>query len=226
MNIKKTIIIVIIAYAVIALMNGFLSSGPTTTPEVIPVARVKEMPKKKHLAGEVVRKNRLVPGMNFEESTFYIGDQEIARQKIVGEKVVETGGEIPDGKVKFFDEYHNTYGEEFYHKGKKHGVADTYYQNGELKSSAEYFLGTLILTKEFYRDGTVRMEENYQDAMEFPDDPNRETGMGKVYFPDGTLKYEWDFVKNNTMNYKKSYNRNGELTLELYYDKNGDLLKR
>src|SRR3989338_3279563 len=51
----------------------------------------------------VVRRDRLSPGRDYIESIFYLEDAEVARQKIVGGKVVEMAGKIPDGKVKFVD---------------------------------------------------------------------------------------------------------------------------
>ena len=223
-DIKKTLIIVVSIYAGLAVINGILRLRPSANDQVAPVV-FHRAPQKKNLTGEVVRKNFLVPGMSFEESTFYVGDQEIAKQKIVNARIVESSGEIPDGKVKFIDNYRKTSGEEYYLKGKKHGPQDTY-QDKKLTSSSEYLFGKLVTYKEFYTDGTLRMEENYSDAIDFPNEPNRETGEGKLYFPDGSLKYEWSFTKGNQVNYKKSYNRAGELVLELYYNRDGDLIKR
>lgn len=225
-DIKKTIIITVTILVAFGVANRFLSSCYSPAVSSKPLGSNNPIPLKKHLPEEVVRKNYIVPGMDFEESVFYIGQEEIARQKIVHGKILESRGEIPDGKVKFFDAYHKTYGDERYLRGKKHGPADTYYDDGRLKSSSEYFFGKLILNKEFYNDGALRMEENYDDAIIFPGEPDRETGIGKVYFRDGTLKYEWNFTHSDQVHYKKSYNRNGELTLDLYYDKDGDLLKR
>src|SRR3989338_1609331 len=225
-DIKKLFIIGIGAYITIAVMNHFLGLGnpPPDSPSFTPVIVGDSKPKKKLLAEEVVRKNRLVPGMDFEESTFYVGTQEIARQKIVGGKIMETTGDIPDGKVKFIDEYLHTYGEEFYLKGKKHGLVETYYEGGKPKSSSNYLFGKLMAKKEFYGDGALRMEEDFEDAIFFAGEPDRETGVGKVYFRDGTLKYEWSFTNTSPSNYKKSYDQTGALTLELFYDKDGNLI--
>src|SRR5437016_2073310 len=107
MDIKKTIIIGIIIYGAMAALNGLLHLGPSA-PEPIVVYRGPHPTFQKKPVGDVVRKNYLVPGMGFEESVFYIGDQEIAKQKIINGKIVESSGKIPDGKVKFSDEYHNT----------------------------------------------------------------------------------------------------------------------
>jgi hypothetical protein len=224
---KKLIIFLIGIYVVIVMVNGLLTLGPSSD-DVITAPKINfanRVPKKKPL-GEIVRTNRLVPGMGFEESIFQAGGETICQQQIVNGKVIESDGQVPDGKVKFIDEYRQIYGEESYSRGKKHGLATTHYQDGTLKAESQYILGRLVYNKEFYPDGTVRMEENYEDAIEFPEDPTHETGIGKVYFPDGTLKYEWVFAKNNPTNFKKSYNRDGELTLELYFDKEGYPLKR
>lgn len=225
-DIKKTLIIVAISYGAIAVINGILKVGSSPNDNAAPVTVSKVIPKKMPSVGEVIRKNYLVPGMDFEESVFYIGEQEVAKQKIINGKIVEVRGNIPDGKVKLVDEYRGTYGQEFYLKGRKHGPAEIYYKDGMRKSSSQYLFGQLVTYKEFYINGAVRMEADYGDAIVFLDDLERETGAGKVYFRDGTLKYEWNFTKNNPANYKKSYNRNGELTLELYYDKDGNLIRR
>jgi hypothetical protein len=225
MDIKKTVIIVVSIYAALALINVLLRIGPAPVEEKIVVKRPAATHKKVTLAGDVVRKNFLVPGMGFEESTFFIGDQEIAKEKIVNGKVTEISGEIPDGKVTFIDNYHKTHGEEYYLKGKIHGPQETYVDK-QLTSSAEYLFGKIVIYKEYYTNGTVRMEKNYQDAMVFPNEPNRETGSGKLFWPDGTLKYEWSFTNSNQVNYEKSYSLNGDLILELYYNRDGDLIKK
>lgn len=227
-DIKKFIMGALSIYVVILLINGVLSFVRPSSDDAAPVfkARTEDRAPKKKYAGEIVRKNRVVSGMDFEESVFYAGNEEIARQKIIHGKVVETSGKIPDGKVHFIDEYRNTHGEEFYSRGRKQGPALTYYQDGKLKAESQYLLGELTYHKEFYNDGAVRMEENYEDALLFPDEPTRETGIGKVYFPDGKVKYEWSFAKSNPTNFKKSYNRNGELTLELYFDRDGYPINR
>ena len=219
-DIKKFIIVAVSIYILIVMINGILSLGRPVPENNAPIQRAVTVKAPQKYLGEIVRKNRVVSGMGFEESVFYAGDEEIAKEKIVNGKVIEFSGHVPDGKVKFIDEYRNTYGEEYYTRDKRNGPAVSY-QDKRLVSESNYFLGQLADYKEFYSNGTLRMEQNFEDAIEFPNDPTRETGSGKLYFNDGTLKYEWSFNKGNATNYKKSYNQNGQIILEAYFDKDG-----
>ena len=165
---------------------------------------------------EIIRRSRVVLGEDYREDVFFQDGQVIARQRISANGVYERVGDIPDGKIRFFDESKGTYGEEYYRDGKKSGIVRTYYNDGRLNSEAEYDKGKLITKKEYYKSGIVRFTVDYTDAPYKRDEV--EVGVGKVYFPDGTLKYEWNFTRNSHPNFKKSYNRNGEITLETYYD--------
>jgi len=171
---------------------------------------------------EIIRRSRVVLGGDYLEDVFFQDGQVIARQRISANGVDEKVGEIPDGKIKFFDESNGTYGEEYYHDGKKSGLVRTYYNDGRINSEAEYYNGSLLTKKEYYKSGIVRFTVDYADALYNKDEV--EVGVGKVYFSDGTLKYEWSLTRNGPPNFKKSYNRNGELTLEINYDEEGRLL--
>ena len=172
---------------------------------------------------EIIRRSRVVVGEDYLEDIFFQNGQVIARQRISANGVYEKVGEIPDGKVKFFDESKGTYGEENYHYGKKSGIIRTYYNDGQLNSEAEYFNGKLLTQKEYYKSGVLRFSVDYADAPYNRDEV--EVGVGKVYFPDGTLKYEWNLTRNSPPGFKKSYNRNGELTFEANYDEEGRLIE-
>ena len=181
------------------------------------------VPSARRLNKEMIRKTRFPPGRDYRTSIFYRDDQEMARWKTVGEKIIEQSGEAPEGKVKFFDESNNTYGNEYYQKGKRHGLVKTYYQDGRLYREENYWFGRLQTRKEYYHTGALRLEINYEDARgDYKED--KEVGMGKVYFSDGTLKYEWHFTNDHKEGFRKSYNRNGELVAAFYYDENGQLL--
>jgi antitoxin component YwqK of YwqJK toxin-antitoxin module len=112
---------------------------------------------------------------------------------------------------------------EYYKNGMRHGPLRVHYQEGQLKREADYQYGKLMTSREYYIDGTLRMEEDYGDAREYKD--GRETGIGKVYSREGVIKYEWYFVNSDPVAYRKSYDRNSRLTAELYYDQDGNLVQ-
>lgn len=157
------------------------------------------------------------------ESVFYAEDTEIAWQKIVGGKVVEIKGTIPNGKVKFTDESSNRHGVEYYSNGKKDGPSNTYYPDGQAFEEAYYRNGKLLWRKEYYKDGSLRLEIDYQDARDLGDDV--EVGRGKLYYRDGTVKYEWQLTNSDEDGFKKSYDQKGGLRGALYFDRDGHLME-
>jgi antitoxin component YwqK of YwqJK toxin-antitoxin module len=190
----------------------------TPAPVVAPVQEVKKtIPK-----GDVVRRTRVQRGSEFVENNFYINEELIASQKVYADGHIEQDNDIPDGKVKFFDEYDNTQGEEYYRKNKKHGTVHTYYSDGKLKSESQYTYGELVKNKEYYDNGTVRFEVDYSDALL---DGGSEVGVGKLYFPNGFLKFEWNLTRTNRGGYKRSYNQDGTLRSETKYDDHGHIIK-
>ncbi len=174
-------------------------------------------------AQEVTKKSWVVRGSDYIESVFYLGNQEIAREKTSVKGIYDQTGEIPNGKVTFSDEGNKTYGEEYYQSGKKDGEAKTFYENGQLKTEAYYKDGVLQTTKEYYNDGHLRFEGDYTDARDSKD--YKEAGIGKLYFKDGKLKYEWHFTQTDKVGFRKAYNQNGELVYEAYYDEDGKLIE-
>lgn len=168
---------------------------------------------------KIVRRDRLSPGRDYIESIFYLNGMETARQKIINEKVVESSGAMPEGRVDFFDESKKTYGTEYYREGKRSGPSRTYFADSRLNVEAYYREGKLLWKREYYNDGGIRLEINYEDARDRADE--KETGRGKVYYRDGTLKYEWHLTKSDKIGFKKSYNQNGELRAAFYFDENG-----
>ncbi len=165
---------------------------------------------------KIVKKLKFSPGRDYMEGFFYIGDNIIASQKIVADKVVEQNGSIPDGKVEVINEEDETYGEEYYRDNKINGVSRIYYSDGKLKREAVYSFGKLTKVKDYFKSGTPQMEVDYSDAKDIAG--QKETGIGKLYFRDGKLKYEWDITESNERGYKKSYNNDGEVTSSIYYD--------
>src|SRR3990167_916421 len=118
---------------------------------------------------KITRKDRLSPGRDYIESIFYLNEEETARQKIVNDKVVESSGEMPEGRVDFFDESKKTYGIEYYVEGKKSGPSQTYFADGRSNIEAYYQWGKLLWKREYYNDGGIRLEVNYEDAREQTD---------------------------------------------------------
>ena len=172
--------------------------------------------------GEVVARTRLIPGADYTLTVFYVGDKEVGRLKRSGNKVLEKRGTIPDGRVTTVDEYKKTRGEAYYWDGKRQGQAVTYYPDGTLKSEAEYFNGDLLSKTEYYPDGKVRFEVDYRNARAYDD---KEVGVGKLYYPNGNLKYEWNITRDRERGFKKSYNRDGTLRAVTYIDEYGNVIE-
>ena len=224
---NKTIISIIVFVLFVALIVWVQSQTSKITKEeepapVVATSVVQEAPKKIPV-GEVVRRTRVQRASDYIENIFYVGDEVIARQMVYADGRMDQEGKIPNGPVKFFDEYQQTYGVEYYYDGKKHGTIKTYSQDGTLKSEAEYVYGQLVKNKEYYSSGLVRFEFDSSDAIISGD--QREVGIGKLYYPDGKLKYEWNLTRTNKGGYKRSYNQDGTLRAESFFDENGQFLK-
>ena len=228
-------------------------SAAGIAPAAPPVVEQESSVRRRKPGEKIVRKDRLSPGRDYQESVFYLNDipvgsssprpkvpslqgtsgrgggafgrrpEEVARQRIVNEKVVESSGAIPEGRVDFFDESKKTYGIEYYLDGKKNGPSLTYFPDGRSNIEAYYQWGKLLWKREYYNDGGIRMEVNYEDAREQSD--KKETGLGKVYYRDGTLKYEWNLSNSEKIGFKKSYNQDGELRAAFYFDEYGQPVK-
>ena len=163
-------------------------------------------------------------GGNFRETFFYRGDEEIARTKSTAQGVIEQSGAIPDGKVVFVDSHTKTHGEETYRHGKKHGSAKTFYQDGKLWKEEQYRNGKLLTKKQYYKNGRTRFEVDYTDASVLGD--GKEVGVGKIYYPSGVLKYEWNVTRTNPRGFKKSYNTDGTLRAAAFYDEYGNRMEK
>lgn len=192
-------------------------------PAAPPAVKQESSVRRRKPGEKIVRKDRLSPGRDYVESVFYLNDTEVARQRIVNEKVVESSGEIPEGRVDFLDESKKTYGTEYYLEGKKSGPSRTYFADGRSNIEAYYQWGELLWKREYYNDGGIRLEVNYEDAREQSD--NRETGVGRVYYRDGTIKYEWNLTNSEKIGFKRSYNPDGALRAAFYFDEHGQLVE-
>ena len=226
MNKKAVLAIIVLGLIIIlSIWTQWEMSKIEKSASTEPVVAVQalEVKPKKIPQGEVVRKTRVQRARDSIENIFYVGEEIIVTQKVYADGKIEQDGKIPDGRVKFYDEYEQTYGEEYYSYGKKHGRVLTYYQDGKLKSEAEYRYGRIIKNKEYYPQGRVRFEVDYSDAL--PGGDQKESGIGKLYYSDGTLKYEWNLTLTNKGGYKRSYNQDGTLRAESKFDEYGRLIE-
>jgi len=195
--------------------EGLVSKGEGKVSAVNSQFQGESLEKK---VNPIIKKVKLSPGRDYEEGLFYLGENIVGRQKIVDGKIVEQTGKTPQGRIEFADDLRETYGFEYYDKGKIHGESKTYYKDGFIKEELEYQYGNLIKAKRYYSNGKLRIDVDYSDARE--KDGEKEVGEGKLYFKDGTLKYEWRMTNSSPKGYKKSYNKEGKLISALYYDSN------
>ncbi|MCB9747461.1 MAG: hypothetical protein H6755_03540 [Candidatus Omnitrophica bacterium] len=226
-NVFLTILVIAFAFVGINKANRWLEGQvpkKTVVLEEVPADTVSKQKKEKvKPIGAVVRKTRFDPSRDFEENILFDEDIEIARFKSVEDKIYDLEGEIPDGKIKFFNESKNTYGEEEYWGGKRHGFYREYYGTGELKKETEYKYGQKWINKEYFIDGKMRLEEYLDDALFFAN--TKEVGVGKVYYRSGVLMYEWNITNKGKERYNKSYNIDGKVMSIKYFDENGQLIK-
>ncbi len=172
--------------------------------------------------GKVILKTQVLRGVDEVIHQFYKDGKEIARQTIAKDGTVEEIGKIPDGPVEFIDDFNNIKGETIFLEGKKNGFEKGYYADGKVQSEAFYRNGKLRNYKEFYHDGQIRFEQNWEDARPYPGD--KEIGIGKLYYPNGKMKFEWNMTLSTDPGFKKSYNTDGSLRAEFYYDLGGNLI--
>ena len=173
-------------------------------------------------AEEIVRVTRVIPGNDMIESVYMKG------KDVVGKEVTDHGNTSYEGKklqgtVTFRDEYRGTHGEEHFKDGLRHGVMVEYFPDGKVRSESFFSMGELRFKKEYDVRGKIRYEVNYEDALS-TFDPH-ETGIGKVYYPNGRVKFEWSHTRSSAVGFKKSYNRDGVLTYAAYYDQDGRMIR-
>ena len=171
-------------------------------------------------AADVVRKTHVIRGQDYSVDIFYQDDQQIASQRQGTQGSSDLEGQIPDGRVRFYNEHDKTYGEEYFKRGQRHGLSKTYYPDGRLMKESHYLLGELVAEKEYYKDGRLRAEMDLSRACR-DCGTGHEKGEGKLYYSNGRLKYEWNF-NNGTLGYQKAYTKNGELRFEAHYDQQGN----
>lgn len=175
------------------------------------------------LTGHLIRKSQLHPNREFTENIIFCDTEEIARFNSQEEKIYDMEGEIPDGVIKFFDESKKLHGEENFWRGKRHGEYKEFYETGEVRRNAQYFYGKMMSNKVYFIDGTLRMEQDFSDALDIANEP--EVGVGKIYYRQGGLMYEWNLTRQLKGGYKKSYNVDGKLAEEKRYNELGELIE-
>lgn len=194
----------------------------TVSPAVAPVAppKVKSLP----TGGKLTHTMYLDANRKFYVNTFYVDGQEVAQCKSEEDRVFDVTGRIPDGKFQFTNQTDKTFGEERFLKGKRYGEYKEYYEEGKLKTEKIYQYGAVQVLKQYYIDGILRMEQDLTDAIAGVD--NKETGIGKVYYRNGTLMYEWRLTNKDKGGYNKSYNKDGRLVAVNYLDEMGRRIER
>jgi antitoxin component YwqK of YwqJK toxin-antitoxin module len=216
----------------IVLVNKWIESSlgvikkeePKKVVEVVEVVEVKKVEEPKieiHKGGLVKRRSMLEPNRRFTENIITFNGVEVARYKNINDQVFEFEGEIPDGRGEFVNKTTDTYGEEYYLKGKRDGDFKEYYKNGQMRREAFYKEGKCIKSKEYFSDGILRLEEDLSDALWAGENKNR--GMGKTYYRDGTLMYEWSLTNKGNGGYARSYNIKGKLANEKIFDAFGNV---
>jgi len=179
---------------------------------------------------KVIRKTRPDPREGaYLESTFFKGGEVVARYKESDGKIFDMEGSIPDGKVEFLDEITKIKGEEFYQKGKRHGIYKEFYKTGSLKKEVQFSRGRVIANKEYYLNGIVRLEQEFKNAIwDIFDMDSTKQGSGRLYFPDGTVEREWDYEGDEEVEGKrflKIYDNNGQLKSIEYYGEEQNLIE-
>jgi len=177
----------------------------------------------------VLRIERKSSQENYTESIVLVDKKEVARYKSKDDKIFDKSGHIPDGKVKFVNEWENTYGFEHYRNGKREGAYIEFDSNNHIKAEAEYKRGRLIKRKSYYHNKVLLMEEDYSTAQFISRFQSfgifKRVGIGKIYRLDGSLRYEWSVVDDSDEHYTKKYNKKGELVEVLYYNDQGVLIE-
>ncbi len=177
---------------------------------------------------EILRIERKLPQQDHADNIILINSKEVARFKSENDRFFDMIGQIPDGKVKFVNEWENTYGFEHYRNGIRDGEYVEYYSNDQLKVNAEYLRGRPMKRKSYFLNGSLRTNEDYSNAEWISNLRSsgkiKEVGIGKIYRIDGSLKYEWYFVDDAEKNYTKTYDSAGNLIEANYYNAQGDLI--
>jgi antitoxin component YwqK of YwqJK toxin-antitoxin module len=176
---------------------------------------------KKIITAEVTNKSSLG-----KEITYYYNGKEIAK-RLCNMYDDCSGSNIPDGTIKFNDSETHTSYEGNYVNNRRMGLF-SYYENGKLKTEANYKSDRLDgVGKVYYENGKVSTETNYKDG--------KHDGLMRTYYEDGTLKEEMGYKNDKLNGVMLSYYRNGKIEVEKtltngqlngpskHYDEDGNL---
>lgn len=217
----------LVLFTAIAAMNHWLERLMQTRQQVKPrsasEADAALRASRRSRPDQVTRHIFQDPSRKYFQSTIRKGSKEVARFKNSGEDIYDIVGEIPDGKISFFNDSLKTYGEEYFRKGRREGAYIEYFETGIPMLEAEYRAGDQLWLKEYYSDGTLRMEVDYQDALVMS--KSVEKGKGRIYYRGGTLMYEWDLTNAAPELTTRAYNNQGELVEIRTFDERGEVIK-
>ncbi len=85
-----------------------------------------------NLTGSIRRVSHVERGGDFIEDLFFMGDHQIANQRIEKGVMVSHEGQAISSVVKFFNEIDQTYGEAEYLNNLRHGLSTTYFPDGKV----------------------------------------------------------------------------------------------
>ena len=149
---------IFIVFSVIAFINRILNKqihdltkGPVQSTESVEKDELSEKGDLDNANRKILRIERKLSQEDYTESIVLINKEEVARYKAKDNKIFDESGHIPDGKVKFVNEWKNTYGFEYYRNGMRDGAFTEHYNNGNIKTEAEYKRGRLLQRKTYYR---------------------------------------------------------------------------
>ncbi len=219
-------LIAIVNQQILKQMNSLTAKNK----EVIPLAQKKDPEVQAQavavMGHSILRVERKDSKADYTESVILIEKEEVARFKIKNGKMTDLTGEIPKEKIKFVNKWQGTYGFEYYQGNKRHGAFEEYYNNGNIKEEAEYSDGRLLTQSTYFLDGGLRMEQDFTEArfmaMRIAFGNLEYVGIGKIYRPDGSVKFEWQIVDNSESNYTRVYNTQGAVIEEKHFDAQGD----
>lgn len=222
------VLIIFINHQLTRQMNALTKKPELSVPLVKKeMPKVKEKVEVKQIIGKnILRIERKDPREDYTESIILVDKKEVAQFKNKNGKIFDLIGVIPKEKIKFISKWKNTYGYEYYHKGKRNGLFKEYYSNDQIKEEAEYRDGRLLTRKGYFHDGVLRREEDYTEArfmaMRLTFGELKYVGKGKIFRSDGSLKIEWQIIDNGEDNFLRVYDSGGGEFDVKYFDAQGD----
>ena len=98
-----------------------------------------------------------------------------------------------------------------------------YHPNGQIWTQKTYNDGRLTLLKEYYSNGSLRMQADYSDALMLPN--LQDKGSGTLYRRNGHAIYDWQFTNLDSERFRKFYDDLGKPSRIEYYSLKGELTK-